>query len=62
MKETLDYSILASIHGAELDDMILRKDFICGGCGLTKDYHTESCVVRKLLEARIRMVPMIIDL
>lgn len=56
-----DYSALASTHGEELDNMLTKKDFICVACGYSKDWHPSYCIVRKLLEVRIRMVPMIIN-
>ena len=55
-----DYSILASVHGAELDDMLMRQDYICGACGYSKDLHPSYCIVQRLLYTRIRMVPMVI--
>jgi hypothetical protein len=55
-----DYSYLASLHGEELDDMILRKDYVCAACGLTKDWHVKGCAIGKLLETRARMVPVVI--
>jgi hypothetical protein len=61
MSVHIDIWLLASIRGEELDDMLLRRDFICGTCGLSKDQHTKSCVVQKLLYTRIRMVPTIIN-
>jgi len=56
-----DYSVLASAHGEELDDMLVRRDYICGACGYSKDWHPRYCIVQKLLATRIRMVPMIIS-
>ena len=55
-------AFLAFVHGAELDDMQLRQDYVCGGCRLANDTHRAWCPVRALLEARRRMVPMIVGM
>ena len=55
-----DVWTLISLFGNELDDMLLKKDFVCGGCGLSNDQHYPNCEVCRLLGMRQRMVPMVI--
>ena len=51
---------LVSLLGDELDDMLLKRDFVCGGCGLSNDQHYPNCEVCRLLYMRQRMVPMVV--
>lgn len=57
--ETMNLTHLAYLHGAELDEMLLRQDYICAECGLANANHRPRCGVLALLDARKRMVPMV---
>jgi hypothetical protein len=65
MIDIYDYSALASKHGEELDDMLKRLSFICGACGYPKNHknipHARYCIIGKLLEIRLKMIPMVIN-
>ena len=43
---------LVSLLGYELDNMLLKKDFVCGGCGLSNDQHYPNCEICRLLYMR----------
>ena len=52
---------LACLHGGELDEMLIKRDYICAECGLADANHRPQCGVSALLEARKRMVPMVME-
>lgn len=58
---SLDLSILASILGPELDDMIIRRDYTCSCCFLSNDIHINICPIGHLIQTRKNMVPMVIS-
>lgn len=57
---SIDWSSLASVLSSELDDMLVRRDYICVCCGLSNDVHYLHCPMTALLKARRDMVPMIV--
>lgn len=59
MMPTPDLSYLAAIHGSQLDEMLVRRDYICPECGLANDYHVASCGILALLVTRRKMVPVV---
>lgn len=59
-EQPIDWWVIANICGEELDDMIMRQDYICGKCNLSNGVHYSACIVGKLISMRKVMVPMVI--